>query len=149
MIVAQALEHLTVPIVTVSGRASLAETARAMNDHGAPVALVRDGERGHGLVSAGDLLRFLATAPTVAKGWASEVALALGSNRPCAAPEERLAAIIERMRQADSDYLLVTNESHPAVLSFAKLVQFDNTLLRREIDHLQTYIEALHDAPND
>ena len=22
-------------------------------------------------------------------------------------------------------------------------------LLRREVDHLQTYIEALHDAPND
>jgi hypothetical protein len=29
------------------------------------------------------------------------------------------------------------------------LVMLDNTLLRREVDHLQTYIEALHDAPND
>ena len=149
MIVAQALEHLTVPAVTVSSRASLAETARAMNDLGAPVALVRDGERCHGLVSASDLLRFLAMAPTVAEGWACAVTLALGNDRPRAATEERLATIIERMDQANSDYLLVTSESGPSVLSFAKLVQFDNTLLRREVDHLQTYIEALHDAPND
>lgn len=149
MIVAQALEHLTVPAVTVSSRATLAETARAMNNKSVPVALVREGEHCHGLVSASDLLRVLAMAPTVAEGWASKVTLALGNDRPRAATEERLATIIERMDQANSDYLLVAGESGPAVLSFAKLVQFDNTLLRREVDHLQTYIEALHNAPND
>lgn len=149
MIVAQALEHLTVPAVTVSNRATLAETARAMNNKSVPVALVREGEHCHGLVSASDLLRVLAMAPTVAEGWASKVTLALGNDRPRAATEERLATIIERMDQANSDYLLVAGESGPAVLSFAKLVQFDNTLLRREVDHLQTYIEALHNAPND
>jgi CBS domain-containing protein len=149
MFVAAALEHITVPAVRVTSSTSLAETAMMMTAADTDTALVIDDDRCHGLVTAADLLRTLATAPTLEQGWRSEVTRALTSGTPQASGAERLSKVVELMGATNCDYLLLVTEQGPAVLSFVKMLKLDNGLLRRELDHLQTYIEALHDAPND
>jgi CBS domain-containing protein len=149
MLVADALEHLTVAFVQVDGRTSLAETARAMAAGSAAAVLVIDQDRCRGVVTASDLLRALVTSPTIELGWQSEVATVMSGDTSPINQKERLAAIFTLMRDTDRDYLPLSTGNGLTVLSLAKLLMFDNTLLRREVDHLQTYIEALHDAPND
>jgi CBS domain-containing protein len=149
MLVADALEQVTVAFVQVDGRTSLAETARAMTAGNAAAALVVEDGRYRGMVTATDLLRVLAAAPTVELGWQIEVAMAMSGESSPLSKEERLTTIFTLMRETGRDYLPLSTTGGLTVLSLAKLVMLDNTLLRREVDHLQTYIEALHDAPND
>ena len=149
MFVAAALEHITVPAVRVTGRTSLAEAVMAMTAANSEAALVIEDDRCQGLVTATDLLRTLALAPTAEQGWRVEVAQALSGDIPQAIAGDRLAEVNALMTGAGRDYLLLVTDQGPAVLSLVKLLKFDNGLLRRELDHLQTYIEALHDAPND
>lgn len=149
MLIADALEQVTVAFVQVDGRTSLAETARAMTAGNAAAALVVDIGRCRGVVTAADLLRALAAAPTIELGWHSEVTVAMAGESTPIGQEERLTTIFTLMRETGRDYLPLSTVNGLTVLSLAKLMMLDNTLLRREVDHLQTYIEALHDAPND
>ncbi len=149
MFVAAALENITVPAVRVTSSTSLVETAMMMTVADTETALVIDDGRCHGLVTATDLLRTLATAPSLEQGWRSEVAQALTDGAPQANGTERLSKVVELMNATNCDYMLIATEQGPAVLSLVKMLKLDNGLLRRELDHLQTYIEALHDAPND
>ena len=149
MFVADALEQLTVAFVQVDGRTSLAETARAMAAGNAAAVLVVDQDRCRGVVTATDILRALATSPTIELGWQSEVAKVMSGDTSPISQKERLTAIFTLMRDTGRDYLPLSTGNGLTVLSLAKLLMLDNTLLRREVDHLQTYIEALHDAPND
>lgn len=149
MLVADALEQLTVAFVQVDGRTSLAETARAMAAGNAAAVLVVDQDRCRGVVTATDMLRALATSPTIELGWQSEVAKVMSGDTSPISQKERLTAIFTLMRDTGRDYLPLSTGNGLTVLSLAKLLMLDNTLLRREVDHLQTYIEALHDAPND
>lgn len=149
MFVADALEQLTVAFVQVDGRTSLAETARAMAAGNAAAVLVVDQDRCRGVVTATDMLRALATSPTIELGWQSEVAKVMSGDTSPISQKERLTAIFTLMRDTGRDYLPLSTGNGLTVLSLAKLLMLDNTLLRREVDHLQTYIEALHDAPND
>lgn len=149
MFVADALEQLTVAFVQVDGRTSLAETARAMAADNAAAVLVVDHDRCRSVVTATDMLRALATSPTIELGWQSEVATVMSGDTSPISQTERLTTIFTLMRDTGRDYLPLSTENGLTVLSLAKLLMLDNTLLRREVDHLQTYIEALHDAPND
>lgn len=149
MLVADALEQLTVAFVQVDGRTSLAETAQAMAAGNAAAVLVVEQDRCRGVVTASDMLRALATSPTLELGWQSKVATVMNGDTSPISQGERLTTIITLMRDTGCDYLPLATGNGLIVLSLAKLLLLDNTLLRREVDHLQTYIEALHNAPND
>lgn len=149
MLVADALEQLTVAFVQVDGRTSLAETARAMAHGNAATVLVVDQERCRGVVTATDLLRALTTSASIELGWQSEVVMALSGDTSPISQDERLTTIFTLMRDTGREYLPLSTGNGLTVLSLAKVLMLENTLLRREVDHLQTYIEALHDAPND
>jgi CBS domain-containing protein len=149
MFVADALEQLTVAFVQVDSQTSLAETARAMAAGNAAAVLVVDQDRCRGVVTATDMLRALATSSTIELGWQSEVATVMSGETSPISQKERLTTIFTLMRDTGRDYLPLSTGNGLTVLSLAKLLMLDNTLLRREVDHLQTYIEALHDAPND
>jgi CBS domain-containing protein len=149
MLVADALEQITVAFVQIDGRTSLAETARAMAAGHAATVLVVDQDRCRGVATASDLLRALATSPSIERGWQSEVVMAISGGTEPISEDERLTKVLALMRDTGCDYLPLSTGKGLTVLSLAKVLMLENTLLRREVDHLQTYIEALHDAPND
>lgn len=149
MLVADALEQLNVAFAQVDSRTSLAETARAMAVGNAAVVLVVDQDRCRGVVTATDLLRAMAMSPTIEQGWQSEVATVMSEDTSPIGQDERLTKVFTLMRDTGRDYLPLSTGNGLTVLSLAKVLMLDNALLRREVDHLQSYIEALHDAPND
>jgi CBS domain-containing protein len=135
--------------VTVAPGTSLAEAAQAMHRAGATAALVVEGERLKGLLTLGDFLRILTTATSPAAAWTEPVAAALTEESGPATAEEKVVQIIARMTAAGIDHLPVAVAKGFVVVSLSSLLRAENAFLHGEVRHLQTYIDALHDAPND
>jgi CBS domain-containing protein len=135
--------------VTVAAGTSLAEAAEAMHRAGATAALVVDGERLKGLLTLGDFLRILTTATSPAAAWTEPVAAALTGESGPATADEKVAQILARMTAAGIDHLPVAVAEGFVVVSLSSLLRAENAFLHGEVRHLQTYIDALHDAPND
>jgi CBS domain-containing protein len=135
--------------VTVAPGTSLAEAAEAMHRAGATAALVVDDEQLRGLLTLGDFLRLLTTAPSPAAAWTHPVTAALTEATVAVAAEEKVAQVIARMTATGIDHLPVAVAGGFVVVSLSNLLRAENAFLHGEVRHLQTYIDALHDAPND
>ena len=64
-------------------------------------------------------------------------------------PEETVSQAIEKMTAAETGHMFVAAAPETVVVSLLRLLLVENAFLHGEVQHLQTYIDALHDAPND
>lgn len=142
------LDSCCVKIVTVAPDVSLAEAARAMGQAGA-AAIIVVGRGFQGILTAGDIVRHLPPATFPADAWLGPVEVALGDTVTTVSDEEPVGRAIEKMTAAGIDYLAVAAAQGIVVVSLCRLVLAENALLHGEVDYLQNYIDALHDAPND
>ncbi len=149
MRLADVLDDCAVKTVTVAQQLCLAEAARAMREVGAAAVLVMDNDLLQGILTAGDILRGLTSTSNADLAWNGPVGTAIVRELPMVAVEAKIAQTIEIMTAAGTHYLPVIAEGALRVVSLCRLLQMQNTLLHGEVQHLQNYIEALHDAPND
>ncbi len=149
MRLADVLDSSGARAVTVSPETSLAEVALAMHRACATAALVVEDERLRGLLTLGDFLRLLTTATSPALAWTNPVTAALTEGAVPVTVEEKVARVITEMTAAGIDHLPVAVAGGFVVVSLCNLLRAENAFLHGEVRHLQTYIDALHDAPND
>lgn len=149
MRLADVLDDCAVKTVTVAPNISLAEAAAAMDKVGAAAVVVMDHDLLQGILTAGDILRGLTSAKTADLLWHGPVGAATVKELPIVAVEEKIAPTIGRMTGAGIDYLPVMAGGAIRVISLCRLLLVENALLHGEVQHLQNYIDALHDAPND
>jgi len=142
------LDTCAVKTVTVAPELSLAEAAQAMHRDDAAVIIVAD-DRFQRVVTAGDILRVLTLATSPTLSWQGPITAALCEKVATATPTEPMGRAIERMTAAGTDHLPVATPSGTVVVSLCHLLLAENAQLHGEVQHLQTYIDALHDAPND
>lgn len=148
MRLADVLDTCCVKTVTVTLEASLVEAARAMLEAEA-TAIIVGSDRFQMILTAGDILRHLTVAASPADAWQGSVAAALGPPVATVSGEESVGKAIEMMTAAGVDHQAVAVTQGIIVVSLCRLVLAENALLHDEVRHLQNYIEALHDAPND
>ena len=148
MRLAEVLDSCCEKIVIVAPDVTLAEAARAMGQAGAAAIIVVGGGF-QGILTAGDIVRHLPPATFPADAWLGSVAAALGDTVTTVSDEEPVGRAIEKMTSAGIDHLAVATDQGIVVVSLCRLVLAENALLRGEVDYLQNYIDALHDAPND
>lgn len=149
MRLADVLDRCVVRTVTVDPGISLAEAAQAMHRAGAPVLLVVEDQRPRSLLTAGDVLHSLTVAASPLRAWQGTLAAALTEAPKALTSEETVGRTLAGMMAAKIDYLPVTTAEGIVVVSLASLLMAENAFLQGEVHHLQTYIDALHDAPND
>lgn len=138
-----------VKTVTVAPEVCLAVAARAMHKADAAVAMVMENGKLRGILTAGDILRSLVLANSVNLVWNGPVTAALSKELLTVSTEEKIAQAIEKMTAAEIDYLSVATGFATRVVSLCRLLQAQKAFLHGEVHHLQNYIDALHDAPND
>ncbi len=143
------LDSCCVKTVTVAPEVSLAVAARAMHQADAAAAMVMENGKLQGILTAGDILRTLTLASSVNLAWSGPITAALSKGLPNVTVEKKVAQVIEKMTAAGIDYLPVITGLATQVVSLCRLLQAHNTYLHGEVHHLQNYIDALHDAPND
>ena len=149
MRVEDVLDDCAVKTVTVAPQLSLAEATRLMCKAGAGAVVVMDNDLLQGILTAGDILGGLSSAKTTDLVWNGPVGAAIVKELPIVAVEEKIARPIETMTATGNDYLPVISGGAIRVVSLCRLLLVENALLHGEVQHLQNYIEALHDAPND
>jgi CBS domain-containing protein len=149
MRLAEVLDDCAVETVTVALQLSLAEAARSMHTVGAAAVLVMDNNLLQGILTAGDILRGLTSVSKADLVWNGPVGTAIIKELPIVTVEEKITQTIDMMTAAGIDYLPVNAEGAIRVVSLCRLLQVQNALLHGEVQHLQNYIDALHDAPND
>lgn len=72
-----------------------------------------------------------------------------GAKLVTVSPEELVGQVIARMTETGLDYIQVATAQGFVVVSLSSLLLAENSFLHGEMQHLQKYIDALHDAPND
>ncbi|MBU1566602.1 MAG: CBS domain-containing protein [Proteobacteria bacterium] len=149
MRLADVMNSCIVKAATVATDLSIAEVAQEMLRADAMVAMVMEHGGLQGVLTADDILRYLTMAASPALAWNTPVTAAIPVDRHAVNPEETLGPIIAKMTAAEIDYLPAVTDSAIGVVSLCRLLQAENAFLQGEIQHLQTYIDALHDAPND
>lgn len=149
MRLANVIDRCTVKTVTVAPTLCLAETARAMYAAEAAAILVMENDVLKGVLTAADICRSVTMANTDNPGWSGRAATALSKKLPLVTAEEKVNQVIAIMTTADIDYLPVVVEGTTQVISRSRLLGIQNAFLYDEVQHLQNYIDALHDAPND
>ncbi len=142
------IDDCAVKTVTVVPGLSLASAARAMHLSDA-TAIIVENDRFQGILTAGDILRFLASATSPIEAWQGPVSTALGKESASATPEEPVGRVIEKMMVVGRDHLPVVVAQGIIVVSLSNVLLTENAQLHGEVYHLQNYIDALHDAPND
>lgn len=133
---------------TLAPEQSLAEAARAICRAETGAVLVDDGKL-RGLVTAEDVLRTLVAASAVDHAWNGPLRAALHRQLPLVTSGARIAEVVETMAAAGVQSLPVTAGDATLVVNLTRLLQIQINSLHDEVQHLQTYIDALHDAPND
>lgn len=142
------LDRCCVKTVITSPEVCMADATRAMHRDNAAVILVA-GERFQGILTAGDILRFLIVSASSTDAWQSPVGSALCEKAATISSEDPVGLAIERMMAAGTDHLPVAATQGIVVASLCRLLQAANAHLSSEVHNLQNYIDALHDAPND
>lgn len=149
MRVANVLSDCVVKTTTISPELSLADLARAICRADALAALVMENGRFLGVLSMIDILSALVCATNSTLAWNGPVRAALSEELQVIAAEEKVGQVIEKMVALGRDYLPVITDNAIVVVSLCRLLLAENGYLHGEVQHLQTYIDALHDAPND
>lgn len=149
MRLADILDTCGANLVTVTPETSLAETAQAMHKAEANGALVIKHERLQGVLTQGDIVRTLTTATSPILAWKGPVKAAIIEGPEPLSSEEPVGLAIARMTEAGIDHLPVITAQGIVIVSLSNVLLAENAFLHCEVQHLQTYIDALHDAPND
>jgi CBS domain-containing protein len=149
MRIADVLDSCTVKTVTVNPEASLAEAVQLMHKAEAPVLLVVEDQQPRSLLTRGDIFHSLTIAASPVLAWEGALTATLTEAPRVLTSEETVGRAIVGMMEAKLDYLPVITVQGIVVVSFSKLLLAENAFLHGEVQHLQTYIDALHDAPND
>ena len=149
MRLADILDEWGAKVVTVSPGISLAEAAQAILKVEATAVLIIESDRLLGLLTKSDILRFLTTATSTILAWDGPVTAALSEGMQVVTPEELVGRVITKMTAAGVDHLPVIGRQGICVVALPSLLRAENAYLHGEVQHLQTYIDALHDASND
>lgn len=149
MRLADVLDEWGAMVVTVSPGISLADAVQAMLKVEATAVLIIESDRLIGLLTKSDILRFLTTATSTIQAWNGPVKAALSEGLQVVTPEELVGRAITRMTAAGVDHLPVVGTQGTFVVALTSLLRAENAYLHGEVQHLQTYIDALHDASND
>jgi CBS domain-containing protein len=149
MRLADVLDRCSVRTVTVNPEVSLAEAAQVMHKAGASVLLVVEDKQPRSILTKGDILHSLTIAASPVLAWEGPLAATLTEVPQALTSEETVARALVGMMEAKIDYLPVITVRGVVVVSFSNLLLAENAFLHGEVQHLQTYIDALHDAPND
>ncbi len=129
--------------------AVLEEAVTAMTRYGKTAVAVMEGDRLKGILTRSDVLACLESGPEqpLAKMRLCQV---MTSEPVCGDPRQSLEQALERMEQARIDHLPVVDGGHlVTVLHQRQILQARIELLQESVNHLQEYIERLHDAAQD
>ena len=143
------INSCTVKTVTVAPALYLAKALQAMYAAEAEAILVMENDQLQGVLTAADIFRALIMAKTDILDWNGPTATALGKKQPIITSEEGVTKVIAILTTADVEYVPVIVEGTTLVISRCRLLGIQNAFLYDEVQHLQDYIDALHDAPND
>ena len=121
MRLADVLDTCTVKTVTVATEVSLAEAARALHRDDAAAIIVENG-RLRGILTAGDILRFLSLVTSPMLAWQGPVTAALSEGVEIATPEEPISRAILKMTAAGRDYLPIAAVEGIVVVSLCRLL---------------------------
>jgi CBS domain-containing protein len=129
--------------------APLGEAVIAMTRYGKTAVAVMEGDRLSGIVTRGDLLACLGSNPgqPLEKKHLSQV---MTGEPVCGDPGESLEQALDRMAQSRVEHLPVVDAGKlVTVLNQRQLLQARIELLQEAVNHLQEYVERLHDAAQD
>lgn len=143
------LSDCTVKAATASPELSMADAARAIRRADAVAAVVMENDNLLGILTPVDVFRVLTFAANPILAWNGPVRAALTEEPKILTAEETVGAAIRKMVAAGRDYLPMAMNNVIVVVSLCRLLLVESTSLHSEVQHLQTYIDALHDAPND
>jgi CBS domain-containing protein len=149
MLLKDIIDNCAVRTVTVAPEVSLAMAVQAMHHADAAAVLVMEHNLFQGILTAADILRALTSAEAADRVWNGPVRAALVKEQPVVTAGEKVTRVIERVTAAGIEYLPVIAGGAIRVVSLCRLLGAQNTHLHGELNHLQNYIDALHDAPND
>jgi CBS domain-containing protein len=149
MRLADVLDICRAELVEVSAATSLGKAAQAMSMADATGVLVVGDDGLQGVVSRGDIIRLLATAPSSQQAWDGPVTGAITQGPEPINPELPVGVVITTMNEAGWEYMPVVTAQGIVMVSLSNLLLAENSFLYGEVQHLQTYIDVLHDAPND
>lgn len=147
MRLAEVADICRVPTVVVSQENSLGEAVLAMCREEA--AAIRIEGRGDAVLTAESILRYLAASASLLQAWNGQVTAVQGTPAEVFDGKDRVSGVIAKMATGTNRYLSVKAEAEAGVLCLTRLLQLENANLQGEVQHLQIYIDMLHEAPND
>jgi acetoin utilization protein AcuB len=146
----QVLNGLNRPTVTLPADTSLHDAIEIMAERGTSAVVVMSGEQVKGIVSRGDVLRSLRSQPTETAAPQTPLRRIMSTELVVGHPEEPLHQAIGHMQAAGVAHLPVLQDGRLLFLLHRDdLLQRQIQLLHDQIDHLQHYIETLHNAQMD
>lgn len=129
--------------------AALGEAIIAMTRYGKTAVAVMEGDRLSGILTRSDLLACLGgnPEPPSEKKHLSQV---MTGEPVCGDPRESLEQALDRMARSRVEHLPVVDAGKlVTVLHQRQLLQARIELLQEAVNHLQEYVERLHDAAQD
>lgn len=129
--------------------AELGQAMTVMSRSDATAAMILEDGLISGILTRGDILRCLVQTPCD-KAKTLAIKQVMSSNPIFAGPEELVHTAIARMQAEDIAHLpVIHNEELAGLLSITDLLYQQIRQQRREIVHLQEYIESLQNAEHD
>jgi len=134
---------------SLSADTALGEAIIAMTRYGKTAVAVMEGDRLSGILTRSDLLACLGSSPEqpVEKKHLSQV---MTGEPVCGDPKDSLEQALDRMARSRVEHLPVVDAGRlVTVLHQRQLLQARIELLQESVNHLQEYVERLHDAAQD
>lgn len=146
----QAFKGLYRPATVLAEDASLADAIGVMADQKSTSVVIMGGDRIKGIVSRGDILRWLKRNRNDCRGKDILLKQVMKTNVIVASPEQLLQQAMDNMEAADIAHLPIVQEGKVLfVLQREDLLKRQVQLLLDQIDDLQQYIDNLHNAELD
>lgn len=143
------LEICAAKLVEVTPATSLAEASQAMCAAEATGALLVRPDGRREILTGEDIIRLLTMSASPLGAWEGPAIEAIADRSEPIDPELPVGLVIANMSEAGLEYKPVVTERGLVIVSLRNLLLAENAFLHREVQHLQLYIDALHDASND
>jgi CBS domain-containing protein len=128
---------------------ALGEAIIAMTRYGKTAVAVMEGDHLSGILTRSDLLAYLGSGPEQPLG-KKHLSQVLTGKLVCGNPWQSLEQALDRMAQSRVGHLPVVDAGRlVTVLNQRQLLQARIELLQEAVNHLQEYVERLHDAAQD
>ncbi len=145
-----AFHSLTRPTATLPPDANLGDALGIMADQRATAVVILKGDQIQGIVSRGDILRQLNTAPQETRINHIPLQQIMTTELIITEPGQSLQNAIGHMDAAGIAHLPVVQQGRFLfLLNREDLLERQVKLLHDQIDHLQQYIDHLHNAEMD